>query len=144
MTANLIVPTVGYKIDREGNPFSPKTNISLSRVSINKDQIIRISNNFNSNKTHGCNGISVLMLKLCAAEVEGEGGVGGGILIIFKKCIQLGEFPVLWKYANVQSVHRKENRQIISNYRPISLLPICGKILEKIVFDQVYKFFERQ
>ena len=26
------------------------------------------------------------------------------------------------------------------NYRPISLLPICGKILEKIVFDQVYSF----
>ena len=60
--------------------------------------------------------------------------------IIFKKCIQLGEFPVSWKYANVQPVHKKENRQIISNYRPISLLPICGKILEKIVFDQVYKF----
>ena len=27
-----------------------------------------------------------------------------------------------------------------NNYRPISLLPICGKILEKIVFDQVYAF----
>ena len=27
-----------------------------------------------------------------------------------------------------------------SNYRPISLLPICGKILEKIIFDQVYSF----
>ena len=29
---------------------------------------------------------------------------------------------------------------MISNYRPISLLPICGKILEKIVFDQVYSY----
>ena len=34
----------------------------------------------------------------------------------------------------------KKPRQIISNYRPISLLPICSKILEKIVFDQVYAF----
>ena len=50
-------------------PFSPKTNVSLSRVFINKDQIIRIINNFNSNKAHGCDGISVSMLKLCAAEV---------------------------------------------------------------------------
>ena len=51
-----------------------------------------------------------------------------------------GEFPDSWKYANVQPIHKKENRQIISNYRPISLLPICGKILEKIVIDQVYTF----
>ena len=115
-------------------PFSPNTNASLSRVSINKDQIIRIINNFNSNKAHGCDGISVSMLKLCAAEVATH------LLIIFKKCIQLGEFPVSWKYTNVQPVHKKENRQIISNYRPISLLIICGKILEKIVFDQVYNF----
>ena len=35
---------------------------------------------------------------------------------------------------------QKNNRQIKSNYRPISLLPICGEIFEKIVFDQVYAF----
>ena len=35
---------------------------------------------------------------------------------------------------------KKNNRQMKNNYRPISLLPICGKILEKIVFDQVYAF----
>lgn len=34
----------------------------------------------------------------------------------------------------------KHDRQLISNYRPISLLPICGKILEKIIFDEVYSF----
>ena len=34
----------------------------------------------------------------------------------------------------------KNYRPLISNYRPISLLPICGKILEKIVFDQAYSF----
>ena len=41
---------------------------------------------------------------------------------------------------NVRPVHKKDNRQIVSNYRPISFLPIYGKILEKIVFDQVYSF----
>ena len=34
---------------------------------------------------------------------------------------------------------KKESRQLKKNYRPISLLPICGKILEKIVFDVIYK-----
>ena len=58
--------------------------------------------------------------------------------IIFRKCIQTGLFPDSWKYTNVQPIHKKGDCQIKSNYRPISLLPICGKILEKIVFDQVY------
>ena len=32
--------------------------------------------------------------------------------------------------ANVLPVHRNESRQIKKNYRPISLLPICGKIFD--------------
>ena len=35
---------------------------------------------------------------------------------------------------------KKRNSQLKTNYRPISLVPICGKILEKIIFDQVYLF----
>ena len=49
--------------------------------------------------------------------------------------------PNKWKQANVQPVHKKNSRQIVSNYRPISLLPICGKIFEKIMFDSIYGFF---
>ena len=75
------------------------------------------------------------MLKLCASEVAVP------LQMIFSDCINTGMFPDTWKYANVKPIHKKENRQIKSNYRSISLLPICGKILEKIVFDQVYAFF---
>ena len=106
----------------------------LSHVSVTKEQIINIINNLSSNKAHGYDGISVSMLKLCAVEVACP------LQIIFQDCINFGIFPDCWKYANVQPIHKKNNRQIISNYRPISLLPICSKILEKIVFDQVYAF----
>mgnify|MGYP001455559640 CR=1 FL=1 len=74
------------------------------------------------------------MLKLCATEVAIP------LQIIFTDCISSGMFPNIWKCANVQPIHKKENRQMISNYRPISLLPICAKIFEKIIFDQVYEY----
>ena len=48
----------------------------------------------------------------------------------------------MWKYANVQSVHKKDSGQIVSNYRPISLFPIFGKMFEKIMFDSMYSFFQ--
>ena len=49
--------------------FIPKTDALLSHVFVTKDQIINIINNFSANKAHGYDGISVSMLKLCAAEV---------------------------------------------------------------------------
>ena len=88
----------------------------------------------NSNKAHGFDGISIPMLKICAEEVATP------LQIIFQDCLNSGQFPDSWKFANVQPIHKKANRQKINNYRPISLLPVCGKILEKIVFDQVYSF----
>ena len=39
-------------------------------------------------------------------------------------------------------VHKKNDKQIISNYRPISLLPILAKKFEKIIFEKLYKYLE--
>ena len=105
--------------------------ISKTEKSLSQD-IVKII--YSPRKAHGCNGISVSMLKLCAVEIDLP------LFITFRNCMVTGKFPDSWKYANVQPIHKKENRQIIRNYRPISLLPICGKIFEKIVFDQVYTF----
>ena len=114
--------------------LTSKTDASLSHISASQEEIINIINNLNPNKSHGHDGVSVSMLKLCAAEVAIP------LQLIFNDCITTGMFPDSWKYANIQPVFKKENREIKSNYRPISLLPICGKILEKIIFDQLYAF----
>ena len=74
------------------------------------------------------------MLKLCAPAVSKP------LNLIFKKCLSEGVFHKAWKFANVQPIHKQNSRQIKSNYRPISLLPVCGESLEKIVFDELYSF----
>ena len=45
---------------------------------------------------------------------------------MFGFCITSGKFPPEWKKANVVPVHKKIGKQILENYRPISLLPNCG------------------
>ena len=44
----------------------------------------------------------------------------------------------MWKCANVVPVHKKNEKNLKGNYRPISLLLIFGKILEKLIYDALY------
>ena len=47
-----------------------------------------------------------------------------------------------WKRSNICPIHKKGDKQIINNYRPVSLLPICGKIFERIIFNSLYEYVE--
>ena len=60
--------------------------------------------------------------------------------IIFRNILETSIYPDVWKLANVPPIFKKGNKQLIRNYRPISLLPICGKIFEKIVFNCLYSY----
>ena len=39
-------------------------------------------------------------------------------------------------------VHKTNDKHSLNNYRPVSLLPICGKIFERIIFNDVFAFLE--
>ena len=58
--------------------------------------------------------------------------------MIFEKCLTTGQYPSIWKKANIIPVHKKGSRQYENNYRSISLLPVFGKLFEKFLFDSIY------
>ena len=51
-------------------------------------------------------------------------------------------FPDVQKKANVIPVHKKGDKLELRNYCPVSLLRICGKIFEKLLYNALYSFFE--
>ena len=110
------------------------TNKRIVNVFIQDDEITSLIQNINPNKAMGPDGISGQMLILCDATVTLP------LKIIFKNILETSVYPDLWKLANVTPVHKKGNKQLVKNYRPISLLPICGKIFEKIVFNNLYTY----
>ena len=61
--------------------------------------------------------------------------------MIFKQSIEAGVFPSEWKKANIVPTHKKGEKQALKNFRPVSLLPICGKILERLIFNKMFNFF---
>ena len=60
---------------------------------------------------------------------------------LFKLSLSQSKFPIKWKKANVLPLHKKNEKDIMNNYRPISLLSCVGKALERIVFKYVFNYF---
>ena len=60
--------------------------------------------------------------------------------IIFRTILLTSTYHGIWKLANVTPIFKKGDKQLIKNYKPISLLLICGKIFEKIIFNNLYSY----
>jgi len=63
--------------------------------------------------------------------------------LIFEKSIKSSTFPTEWKRALVCPIHKKGSRSLVSNYRPVSLLSLASKILEKFIYRQLSGVLER-
>ncbi len=58
--------------------------------------------------------------------------------------IRTGQFPDSWKKALVKPIFKSVNSDDMVNYRPISLLPVFSKVLEKVVSEQFLHHLENK
>ena len=107
--------------------LTKSTNLSLNKITFNEQSILNHIKKLNVSKAHGHDSISIRMIKM------GGRSIARPLFIIFKNCIAKGYFPKKWKMANVIPVYKKKERNLITNYRPVSLLPIFGKLFEKVI-----------
>ena len=63
---------------------------------------------------------------------------------ILNLSIRCNKVPSLWKVAKVVPIHKKGPHNNSENYRPISILPVLSKILERAVHQQLMEFLEEQ
>ena len=104
------------------------TEHTLTSCDFSETDILQIINSQDSNKAHGHNMISICMLKLC-----GE-AICRPLNIIFKTKLNTGKFSLEWKKGNV-AIHKRDDKQNVKNNRLVSLLPICSKIIERLVYN---------
>ena len=60
---------------------------------------------------------------------------------IFRSCLKNEKFPTEWTKADVVPAHKKEDKQNLKNYRPITFLPVAAKIFERILDNNMHDFF---
>ena len=104
-------------IDKKWHLQKKKYN-SLYSVSFSTEDILKIINNLDSNKSHSHFEISARILKLSTSPIFRP------LQIIYKSCLDRGKISQEWKKANSVPVHKKNDIQLMKKYCPISLLPI--------------------
>ena len=114
--------------------FTLYTDNRLSTVTFSQDDIGKIIQNLNPNKAHGHDNISIRMLKICGSSIYGP------LELIFKEALSTGLFPSNWKKGNIVPIHKKGDKQILKNYRSVSLPPTCGKVFERLIFNKLFDF----
>ena len=65
------------------------------------------------------------------------------IACLFNECMATGIFPDSLKTAKIIHIHKGDAKDDPTNYRPVSLMPILGKIFEKILADRLVNFLEK-
>ena len=94
-------------------------------------RVAQLLRGLSSYKACGPDGLSARILRECAGELAVP------LDIICRLSVRSGVFPSVWKQANVVPVHKKGPKNLPENYRPVSLLAICSKILEKVVCESM-------
>ena len=103
----------------------------LSDINITTDIILDKLTTLNSAKSPGPDGWPPFVLKEIAQHICLP------LYIIFSNSLATGCVPDNWKRGHVVSIHKKGCRKQASNYRPITLTSIVGKLLESIVRDSL-------
>ena len=120
------------------NNLAKLTNKSLDAVNFSND-IYKIINNLEPNKAQGHDVLSIRMTELC------ENSICKQLSINLSYCLKEGKFLSDWKKAHLVAVHKKGVWECLDLCcRPISLLPICSKNFERLIYNELFIFFAAQ
>ena len=122
--------TVG---DPERQPPPSETDRTVTPVTVTREQVEGLLRVVDESKASGSDSVSPRLLKHCAMELSGP------LCEVFTACLRENKWPSTWKEAQVVPVHKKNSKTDPSNYRPISLLSVVGKVFEKLVAEAICK-----
>jgi len=105
----------------------------LAKVSC--QEVFNLIQKIPSNKTSGLDNVPARLLK------EAPPIVTYGLTFIINQSITTGIFPYAWKRARVSPISKEDPRTDPNNYT-ISVVPVVSKLIERIVFNQLYEYLK--
>ena len=112
-------------------PFVPPIYSTLNNINITETEVLKAIKSLDINKASGPDLINPKLLK------EGTNQLVYPFTKLFNLSLSLKIYPESWKKANVSAIYKKDSPTIPNNYRPISLLSIIGKLMERCIHNHL-------
>jgi len=120
--------------DREVPEVNVTVDPNLSTIVLTEEEVAAALKNVDSSKAPGPDNIPTCIYKDCAETLTAS------ITALFNYSLTIAKLPHEWKRANVVPVFKKGNPALTNNYRPISLLPVISKILERCIYNRIITY----
>ena len=134
--------TVGYNIQKEldiNYNFETNTNYDFEPFKFENESSENIEKIIDKIKIDVATGIDSIPSKI----IKQAKTVLSPILTkIINLSFETKTFPDILKNAIIKPIHKKDDKNDISNYRPISILPVISKIFERATLNQLLTYFE--
>ena len=131
-----IGPDLAKNLNDDWEYFGNEFDNEVQDIKINKMEVINFIKEIDLTKSSGLNKISSQCLKDALLALSAQ------LIHIFTISLKYSIFPKAWKMGTIVPLFKSGKKDDVSNYRPVSLLPVPGKILEKIVHSHLVAFFE--
>jgi hypothetical protein len=106
-------------------PDSSPSLSSISSIDLSLEEVyLALQKLLDPFKAHGPDGFPSRVLKECAFQLAPS------LHYLCTKSLRLSQIPAEWKLTNIIPLHKKDVKEHVGNYRPISLLSIVSKTLE--------------
>ncbi|CAB3994070.1 Hypothetical predicted protein [Paramuricea clavata] len=119
--------------DQEGTNKNDEPNIEELEITLSELEVFSALRALDPDKALGPDGIPSRILKETAQQIAPS------LTLLFNKSINSGVVPDEWKLANVVPVYKRGEKEDVQNYRPISLLCIVSKLLERCVLKHIWE-----
>lgn len=114
--------------------FTPHTEQKIESIILNESEVEDVLSILNSSKASGPDLVSPRVLK------EGASVLKYPLCKLFNQSLTTSIYPSSWKKANVIPVYKNNKPNEVKNYRPISLLSIISKCMERCVYKHVHNY----
>jgi len=104
---------------------------------VTEEEVIDLIKSLKGKPTSGDDDIPENLVKQCMYLIKGP------LAHIYNLSLNLGVFPDKWKTARVKPIHKKGDKHDMKNYRPISIIPVFAKILEKLMYNRIISFVQK-
>ena len=116
-----------------GDATERNSNVKFQFGSITVKEIRDAIAKIKTTKGSGKDNISCYFLKLVMPFIEKR------LADLFYTSIETSQFPDLWKSARVTPIFKEGDKAEMSNYRPISVLPVIARLFEKLIANKLYQ-----